>query len=121
MRVREIALMKVLIGAIAAAAVMSVAMSPAKAASFSCMELDGRPAAEIRICNSQWLGALDERMDSWYRRALERARYFDQTATVRDRQRSWIAERNSCGSSFFCIRRSYVERIRALKDYVEHV
>ena len=65
--------MKILIGAIAAAALMSVAMAPAKAASFSCMELEGRAAAEVRVCNSRWLGALDERMDSWYRRALERA------------------------------------------------
>jgi uncharacterized protein len=113
--------MKILIGAIAAAAVMSVSMAPAKAASFSCMELEGRPAAEVRVCKSRWLGALDERMDSWYRRALERARYFDQTATVRAGQRAWLSERNACGSSFFCIRRAYVSRIRDLKNYVEHV
>ena len=113
--------MKILIGAIAAAALMSVAMAPAKAASFNCMEREGRAAAEVRVCNSRWLGALDERMDSWYRRALERARYFDQTVTVRTAQRSWIAERNACGSNFFCIRRAYVDRIRELKNYVEHV
>lgn len=113
--------MKILIGAIAAAAVMSVAMAPAKAASFSCMELEDRPAAEVRVCKSRWLGALDERMDSWYRRALERARYFDQTASVRAEQRAWIAERNACGPNFFCIRRAYVDRIRVLKTYVEHV
>lgn len=113
--------MKILIGAIAAAAMFSATMTPAKAASFSCMELEGRPAAEVRVCNSRWLGALDERMDSWYRRALERARYFDQTATVRTEQREWIVERNACGNSFFCIRRAYLNRIRDLQDYVEHV
>ena len=113
--------MKVLIGAIAAAAVMSVAMTPANAASFSCMELAGRPAAELRVCQNRWLGALDERMDSWYRRALERARYFDQTASVRSEQRDWLAARNSCGNGFFCIRRAYLKRIRDLKNYVEHV
>jgi uncharacterized protein len=113
--------MKFLIGAIAAAAAISISMTPAKAASFSCMDLEGRPAAEVRVCQSRWLGSLDERMDSWYRRALERARYFDQTREVRDAQRAWIAGRNACGLSFFCIRRAYVTRIRELRNYVEHV
>ena len=113
--------MKLLIGAIATAAVMSTSMAPAKAASYSCMELEGRPAAEVLVCQNRWLGNLDERMDSWYRRALERARYFDQTGQVRGDQRSWIAQRNACGSSFFCIRRAYINRIRVLKNYVEHV
>lgn len=113
--------MKLLIGAIAAAALMSATMAPAKAASFSCMELEGRPAAEMQVCKSRWLGNLDERMDSWYRRALERARYFDQTASVRSQQRDWIATRNACGTGFFCIRRAYLTRIRDLKNYVEHV
>lgn len=113
--------MKLLIGAIAAAAIMSVTMAPAKAASFSCVELEGRPATEARVCQNRWLGALDERMDSWYRRALERARYFDQTATVRSEQRAWLAARNTCGTGFFCIRRAYLNRIRVLKTYVEHV
>ncbi len=113
--------MKLLIATVAAAAMMSVAMSPAKAASFSCEELANKGAAEVRICNSQWLGNLDERMDSWYRRALERARYFDQTSTVKQAQRNWLSSRDSCGSSFWCIRRAYVIRIRELKNYVEHV
>lgn len=113
--------MKLLIGAIAAAALMSLANAPAKAASFSCMELDGKAAAEVRVCENRWLGSLDERLDSWYRRALERARYFDQVGQVKSEQRAWIGERNACGSKFFCIRRAYIERIRELKDYVEHV
>lgn len=113
--------MKLLIGAIAAAALMSVVHAPAKAASYSCMELAGKPIAEVRVCENRWLGNLDERMDSWYRRALERARYFDQTSKLKGEQRAWIAERNACGANFFCIRRAYVERIRVLKNYVEHV
>ena len=113
--------MKILLGAIAAAALMSATMGSAKAASFSCMELEGRPVTEVRVCQSRWLGSLDERMDSWYRRALERARYFDQTSQVRDAQRAWLQERNACGTGFFCIRRAYVNRIRELKSYVEHV
>jgi uncharacterized protein len=113
--------MKLLIATIAAAAMVSISMAPAKAASFSCMEMDNKGAAEVRICNSKWLGNLDERMDSWYRRALERARYFDQTTQVRQEQRNWLAARDSCGASFWCIRRAYKQRIDELKNYVEHV
>ena len=113
--------MRLLIGAIAAAAAMAIAMSPARAQSFSCMEMESKGAAEVRICKSQRLGHLDERLDSWYRRALERAGYFDQTAKVTSEQRVWLAERDRCGSSFSCIRRAYTARISELKAYVEHV
>jgi uncharacterized protein len=95
--------------------------APANAASFDCAELDHANAAERRICTSPWLGALDERLDSWYGRALERARYFGQTGEVRGKQRAWLASRNSCGASFWCLRSHYVSRIRELKSYVEHV
>lgn len=104
-----------------AAAALVIGMSPAEAASFDCMEYDGMNAAERRICKSSSLGAFDERLDSWYRRALVRAKYFDQTAELRSDQRAWIASRNSCGASYFCIRRHYVKRINQLKNYVEHV
>jgi uncharacterized protein len=97
------------------------AQAPANAASFVCMNVEGTKTTAERVCNSRWLSNLDERMDSWYRRALERARYFDQTAKVRSEQRNWIANRDSCGTSFWCIRRAYVKRIRDLENYVEHV
>jgi uncharacterized protein len=103
-----------------AAATLSFA-APASAASFDCMELGNKNAAERKICQSTPLGNLDERLDSWYRRALLRAGYFDQTAKVRSNQRAWIASRNACGSSFFCLRKHYVIRIRELRNYVEHV
>lgn len=113
--------MKLLIGAIAAAAVLSIALTPARAQSFSCMELDGKAAAEIRICSKPELGALDERLDSWYRRALERAQYFDQTGQVRAEQRAWLVRRNACGAATGCLRRAYKARIETLRNYVEHV
>jgi uncharacterized protein len=107
---------------IAAGALVSIFLAaPANAASFDCAELDRPNAAEKRICASPWLGSLDERLDSWYRRALVRARYFDQTREVRGEQRAWLASRNSCGANFWCLRRHYVSRIRELKSYVEHV
>jgi uncharacterized protein len=94
---------------------------PASAASFSCMETDHLSEAARSVCRRPALGALDERLDSWYRRALVRAGYFDQTQRVRADQRAWLARRDSCGSRVFCLRRVYLQRIRELTDYVEHV
>lgn len=96
-------------------------IGPANAASFSCMEIERLNAAERRICRSYRLGALDERLDSWYRRALERASYFDQVGWLRDEQRAWLRRRNACGGNYWCLRRKYKNRIRSLKRYVEHV
>ena len=107
--------------ALIAAAKLSLSSGGASAASFDCMDVDNRNAAERRVCQSRWLGALDERLDSWYRRALDRARYFDQTQELRDAQRSWLVSRDACGAGFWCLRQRYVERIGALKRYVEHV
>ncbi len=112
------------IGLIAAAALASIVFSPigpAHAASFSCMEYENLNRTEQRICRSRSLGRYDERLDSWYRRALIRARYFGQTRSLRSEQRAWLRERNSCGGWYWCIRRKYRQRIRELKNYVEHV
>lgn len=106
---------------IAAAASSVATVAPANAASFSCMDGESMKPAERRICASPWLEALDERLDSWYSRALQRAKYFDQTHELRAKQRVWVASRNACGWSTWCIRRHYLERIRELKNYVEHV
>lgn len=98
-----------------------VSTGPADAASFSCMEDSRLNAAERAVCRSGTLGALDERLDSWFRRALVRAGYFEQTAEVEAAQRAWLARRDACGSNRFCLKRAYRERIRQLSDYVEHV
>ncbi len=108
----------------ASAAFMSaVSFAPltAQAASYSCMNSSELNAAERRVCYSYSLSALDERLDSWYRRALERARYFDDTLWVRADQRVWLRKRNACGAKYWCLRRVYKKRIRKLKNYVEHV
>jgi uncharacterized protein len=111
-----------LIPATAAALTLGLYLSgPASAASFDCMELGNKNAAERKICMSPGLSALDERLDSWYRRALVRAKYFGQTQAVRSAQRAWLASRNACGANGWCLRRHYVARIGELKRYVEHV
>jgi uncharacterized protein len=100
---------------------LAAATAPASAQSFSCMETGELNATEAKICRSRWLGNLDERLAFWYGEALNRARHFDQTGSLRSAQRQWIASRDTCGSSFWCIRSHYQRRIRELKNYAEHV
>lgn len=113
--------MKSFAAAAALAAAISAYQSPASAASFSCMNMEDMNAVERTICDSHRLGALDERLDSWYRRAQVRAGYFDQTEWLRAGQRDWLAGRNACGYDIRCLSRAYHSRIRELKNYVEHV
>ncbi|MCB1515588.1 MAG: DUF1311 domain-containing protein [Hyphomicrobiaceae bacterium] len=107
--------------AIVVAAAVSALTSPASAASFSCMGYEDLNDAEQTVCSNQRIGALDERLDSWYRRALVRAGYFEQTEWLRAEQREWLQDRNACGAHVGCLNRIYRTRIRALRNYVEHV
>lgn len=113
--------LKPIIAAIAFAAALSALQGRASSASFSCMNFEDMNAAERTICSDRRIGALDERLDSWYRRALTRAGYFDQTRRVREAQRNWIAERDACGANVGCLKRAYRSRLFELKNYVEHV
>lgn len=107
--------------AISLAAAISALSRPAASASFSCMAYEDLGRAEQTVCTHRRLGALDERLDSWYRRALIRAGYFDQTDNVKQQQRAWLRERNACGANPGCLHRVYRTRIDALRRYVEHV
>lgn len=100
---------------------LGLTQSPANAASYECMNSEDMNPAEQVVCDNDMLGALDERLDSWYRRAMVRAGYFDQTNSVRNAQRQWLVRRNACGANVFCLKRRYLSRIRNLKNYVEHV
>ena len=87
--------------------------------SFNCQ--GARISTEYSICASRRLSRLDRRLAYWYGRAKERAGYFDQTDWLRHGQRNWLRQRNTCGSSRFCIARKYRQRIRWLRNYYEHV
>lgn len=78
-------------------------------------------AAEIVVCNSWKLSRLDRRLNYWYGRAKERARYFDQTGWLRSQQRAWLRSRNACYWNKPCITRKYRQRIRELRRYFTHV
>ncbi|MEZ5773230.1 MAG: hypothetical protein R3D33_00540 [Hyphomicrobiaceae bacterium] len=87
--------------------------------SFSC---HGRlNATERTICDSWRLAKLDRKLAYWYGKARERAGYFHQTSWLRNSQRDWLAERNSCGYDESCIRWAYESRIEWLRNYYEHV
>lgn len=113
--------MKSLLTTVTLIVLMLLATEPSKAASFSCEGDDQLSPTELAVCTNDRLGALDERLDSWYRRALIRAGYFDQTNEVRAAQREWLSDRDACGDHKRCIRRQYKNRIEQLKNYVEHV
>lgn len=93
----------------------------AHAASFNCESPSRLTTAERRICNSYTLSSMDERLDYWFCRAMERAKYFSDTRWIRKDQRRWLKQRNMCGTGFNCIRRAYKSRIRELKAYADHV
>lgn len=107
--------------AMSLAAAVSALSRPAASAAFSCMAVEDMSRAEQTICDNERLGALDERLDSWYRRTLLRAGHFEQTDKVRTDQRTWLGQRNACGADLFCLKRAYQQRIETLKRYVEHV
>ena len=119
--IRMIMPLKSIVAATILAASISASAAPLSAASFSCMNYEDLNDAELTICTDHRLGALDERLDSWYRRALVRAGYFQQTSEVRQRQLNWLADRNSCGDDTRCLKQAYYTRIGELKRYVEHV
>jgi len=109
-------------GIIAAILFAATLMSqPARAASpsFNCSYADN--ATERTICNSWNLARLDRRLAYWYRKARERAYYFEFSNELRADQRSWLYSRNSCGYNRRCLRRAYRQRIRYLRNYATHV
>ena len=109
-------------GIIAAAFLTTAVMSqPAQAysPSFDCSYAD--KASERAICNSWRLSRMDRRLAYWYRKAMQRASYFDYSDDLRAEQRAWLHSRNSCGYNRRCLRRAYRERIRYLRRQATHV
>lgn len=85
--------------------------TPASAAtpSFPCARAS--LPAEVAICNSALLAGLDVQLNDLYSRAKrgKRAQYYV------GRQRSWMDQRNACGSDSACLEQRYREQIRFLQ------
>lgn len=80
------------------------------AQSFNCRY--AKLPAEVAICQSAELSALDSQMASLY---------FALPSGVRDRlegsQMRWLRQRNACGYNFDCIASAYRERIDFLSEF----
>ena len=114
--------MKTLALATAAAALSLFAVTGTAEAgrpSFNCRYASN--AAEITICQSNYLSHLDNSLASWYSRAKVRASYFGQVGWLKASEQSWIYERDACGYDANCIAESYINRIQVLRAYATHV
>jgi uncharacterized protein len=111
-----------LASALAAGALISaVGSTPAAAAapSFDCRY--AYTASERAICASGELSQLDRRLAYWYDRAQFRAVHFGQSSDLLRAQRSWLQQRDACGSNRWCLRSQYRSRIAELRRYYDHV
>ncbi len=70
-------------------------------------------ATEGAICASPKLAALDQQLVTAYHAAMA-ASDMATAARLRDAQRQWLADRNSCGADTACIATAYDNRIAAL-------
>lgn len=80
------------------------------AASFDCQT--NRAPVEQAICINASLSALDDEMASAYRSAMDAAG--SSQDMVRNAQRVFLRQRDTCGTSVDCIRRTYQRRLAEL-------
>ena len=114
---------KLTLAAMAATATLGVfaVTGTAEAAkpSFNCRYASN--AAEITICQSNYLSRLDKNLAYWYGRAKLRASYFGQVGQLKSSEQAWIYERDACGYDASCIAESTINRIEVLRRYATHV
>lgn len=96
--------------------VSMLVMAPgvAGAQSFNCGRATS--AAEVTICRSDNLAALDERMARLYRR-LERSMTGPIYRSLVIGQQQWLSDRDACGFNAGCLASAYRRRIAELEDY----
>ena len=102
--------------ALAAALICSFTFVPevrAQGPSFNCVT-DTRPV-ERTVCASAALSQLDRQLSTLYF-AVRDGLDAGQQAVLRDGQRNWIRERQSCGANAACISALYQRRISQLQQ-----
>ncbi len=85
---------------------------PAHAASFDC-DASGLTANEKTICDHRDLNDMDVRMATLFR-FLTGLFAMGARGEMEDTQRTWLKQRQTCGTDVACIRRSYENRIDQL-------
>ena len=93
------------------------AAGPASAASptFSCS--GNLNSTERAICKSSELSRLDRQMSAEYFGQLDLQTSSSARRELRNAQRSWLRDRNSCGGSVACIRGEYQQWIEQLAEW----
>ena len=78
--------------------------------SFDCGQ--AKTPSEIAICNNAGLSQMDRELASLYRSNMkEYEENTDILQQLRGTQKSWLTERNQCGSNVSCLQTRYQERI----------
>lgn len=88
--------------------------TPVQAASFNCNR--AQLPAEITICGTGALHALDERMAALYFELMDDAPGWA-IRQIQAEQRRWLDVRNGCGYNIPCLRRQHLRRIDQLEDW----
>jgi uncharacterized protein len=83
----------------------------AHAAGFDCGK--ARNAAERTICADKRLSKLDTELANEWQQALQRT---VNSSLLKDDQRSWLRQRDACKSDKRCLRTSYLQRQRQLRQ-----
>ncbi len=93
------------------------AAAPASAANptFSCS--GNLTSTERAICNSSELSRLDRQMSSEYFGQLDQQTSAGARRELKNAQRNWLRDRNSCGGSVSCIRGEYQQWIEQLAEW----
>ncbi len=102
---------------VAAASAVPVLPTAGQAASFNCA-LANTPT-EHAICSNAQLGRLDEQSAGMYFQIIGSSPPLPTLNQVRNTQRSFLAQRNSCGGNFDCIVDSYTSQIMYLRNEME--
>lgn len=75
-------------------------------------------AAELRICHSKELSFLDRALNIEYVKLLQLAARQAALSIIVGEQRSWLNQRDACGSNEPCLARSYRQRIAVMRSQV---
>jgi uncharacterized protein len=104
------ALMRKLVPALAVLAVLTA--SNAHAASFDCEK--AKTADEKTICRNRSLSDADVKMATMFTMNTHLV-MMGSRGVMQDRQREWLAERNTCKGSFKCLTMAYDKRLKELQ------
>ena len=92
--------------------------SHAGAASFDCAK--AKTADEKTICRNRSLSDADVKMATMFSMNTHLVA-MGSRGTMQDRQREWLAERNTCKGNFKCLTSAYTKRLNELQADFEGI